>query len=813
MWWLPFLLLAACYGREAPNVQSKPQLPYARAVAEGQRLRKSGEYSRAAVLFAQAAVEARRSGETLPQGKALLYKASCELLLFRYREATQTLNQAEKMAVAAHDATLNGQVAVNQATLYYQLGDFASAELAGRQSVEDLRTSPRQDHYILALDNLAGIEFGQNRSLLGKALFREALTLAKINRLTSIEANVSDNFGIWLVLNNDLGEAEPLLRRAFAIRNEQANAADLLISHEHLAELEQKKGRVFLASALHHVNIALAQMSKSSRNPRYYPLHVRGSIYRDLGQSAEALIDFQQSVAEADVWQQSALPGDATNTKTVAQLAAVYQDYYQLAAAVSVASHNLILARDAFSVLARHRAVTLREQLTRVNRSKFLNAPQYLSLLGQLQSAQADVSLGGNKGKTDETRKNLDAIRAQLNDLENRLGLDKDFVVALGENNRKRNLLKDIQSGLGEHAALLSFSLGDAHSYLWTVTSTELTLHQLAGRKTVEEQVRQFRAAVHESAKRPALNRAGQALSQMLFSQIPAAVASKPTWLIAPDGELLNAMPFAALPVRFDGGAEQSLVSSHSLRVLPGAVLPGAKTAPTHTADAFLGIGDPIYNRADARFDRKTAPPPVSAKPTRYTTLARLVASEKELKASAQACALPHNYLLTGRDASGVHLRQSTTSVDPRIIHFAVHVISPEGKPAEAALALSLNSAGVPELLTAEVVSTLRTPGALVVLSGCASSQGDIVPGSGLVGLSRSWLLAGAEAVMVSAWPTPDESGQFFSKFYEHYRQTEGAVSKRAADALRQTQIEMARSGGYRADAAFWAAYSIVSKE
>ena len=119
----------------------------------------------------------------------------------------------------------------------------------------------------------------------------------------------------------------------------------------------------------------------------------------------------------------------------------------------------------------------------------------------------------------------------------------------------------------------------------------------------------------------------------------------------------------------------------------------------------------------------------------------------------------------------------------------------------------------MPELLTAESVATYRAPGSLVVLSGCASQQGEVVPGAGLVGLSQAWLLAGASAVVVSAWPTPDDSGQFFSTFYSHFQKVSGPIAKRAAIALQQTQSDMRSNRGYRSDASFWAAYSIISKE
>jgi CHAT domain-containing protein len=105
-------------------------------------------------------------------------------------------------------------------------------------------------------------------------------------------------------------------------------------------------------------------------------------------------------------------------------------------------------------------------------------------------------------------------------------------------------------------------------------------------------------------------------------------------------------------------------------------------------------------------------------------------------------------------------------------------------------------------------------PGTLVVLSGCSSSQGKTVPSAGLLGLSRAWLLAGAEAVIASSWPTPDDSGRFFSLFYSHLRAaTIGTLSQRASRALAQTQMELQHGSGYTSSPSYWGAYSIISKE
>ena len=150
------------------------------------------------------------------------------------------------------------------------------------------------------------------------------------------------------------------------------------------------------------------------------------------------------------------------------------------------------------------------------------------------------------------------------------------------------------------------------------------------------------------------------------------------------------------------------------------------------------------------------------------------------------------------------------------MLHLAVHVLIPptSNKSSDAALALSLGNDSLPEFLTKESIAAFRVPGSLVVLNGCKSEQGENLPSAGIIGLSRAWLLAGASAVVVSAWPTLDDSGTFFPSFYRHLKSgTSGNLGQAAADALRSAQLDMQRSPTYRQRSSFWAAYSLISKE
>src|SRR5262249_45076869 len=129
------------------------------------------------------------------------------------------------------------------------------------------------------------------------------------------------------------------------------------------------------------------------------------------------------------------------------------------------------------------------------------------------------------------------------------------------------------------------------------------------------------------------------------------------------------------------------------------------------------------------------------------------------------------------------------------------------GAPQEAGLLLGLTADGTPDLLTSSEIVHLTAAPRLVALSACQSGRGKSLPATGLLGLARSWLIAGSDAVIASYWPTPDDSGQLFLTFYESLRN--GTVPD-TAFALQQAQQRMLASGGWRARPRYWAAYFVL---
>jgi CHAT domain-containing protein len=362
----------------------------------------------------------------------------------------------------------------------------------------------------------------------------------------------------------------------------------------------------------------------------------------------------------------------------------------------------------------------------------------------------------------------------------------------------------------------MSFSLGRPKSYLWIVTKDQLSLRMLPPESELQSAARDYARAVEQ--RLPA-DKAGQQLSAALFGELPASVQNKPEWLLVGEGALLDGVPFGSLPEPAVKEGPAPLVAQHSLRFLPSELLLayGSHDKPERR---FLGVGDPIYNTADPRHEMLLKPVALASRRVASTALSRLPASDRDVRTAARESGMPQTEILVGARATLTDLQRAVTN-RPEIVHFAVHVVSPEsegsndptGKP-RAALALSLTRDDIPELLTSEAIATLRVPGSLVILSGCSSQKGEVLPGAGLMGLSRAWLLAGASAVVVSAWPTPDDSGSFFSTFYRFLQSAPaGSLAQRAAFALQKAQITMQHGGGYRSLPKFWAAYSIVSKE
>jgi CHAT domain-containing protein len=231
-----------------------------------------------------------------------------------------------------------------------------------------------------------------------------------------------------------------------------------------------------------------------------------------------------------------------------------------------------------------------------------------------------------------------------------------------------------------------------------------------------------------------------------------------------------------------------------------------------------VGIGDAIYNTADARWpgrvreetrrlsSHKWWQPSWSWKTSAAAPdtlgLSRLPGSGTEIEACAREWDRP-SILLKGQGATKQNVRRSLAT-GPAVVHFATHVVHGQQSSSSALIALSVTDSGRDELLGAAEISGWNADAGLVVLSGCSSGAAAARPGAGLMGLTRAWLMAGARAVVATRWTTPDDVGVFFRSFYQQLRRSPAGDP---AEALRAAQIEALHSHDWRSEPRFWAAY------
>ncbi len=357
--------------------------------------------------------------------------------------------------------------------------------------------------------------------------------------------------------------------------------------------------------------------------------------------------------------------------------------------------------------------------------------------------------------------------------------------------------------------AVFAFHLGEPYSLRWTLAASRLTLHRIAGRRTLDQLAGNFRRAVAGASAEDAAS-AGESLLKALFAKVPRDALRKVRWSIAADDALAE-IPFSALP---DGSRRRHyLVEQHSIQIISG---PG-REREAKQGFRFIGLADPVYNTADPRMKRDR-----DARPA--LQLPRLAGSAAEVRLCAAAWGDRHPMLLEGIEASRGRLAAALEGA-PAVVHLATHVVRTHALPGRALIALSLSGGGEPSLLDPAEIARWRFSSApLVTLSGCASGAQDPNPAPYSLGLgpndahgaahmqaalAQAWLSAGARAVAASLWQTPDDTGEFFAGFYHHLRETGEAD---AAGALRAAQLDAMRSPTWRSSPKYWAAYFVIAR-
>jgi CHAT domain-containing protein len=477
--------------------------------------------------------------------------------------------------------------------------------------------------------------------------------------------------------------------------------------------------------------------------------------------------------------------------------------------------------------------------------------------------AEAQMQLSSQQHSEAQARKMVEEIQRLIEDLqqvETEIKQRNPRYAALMQ--PQPLTLKEIQTQvLDPDTLLLEYSVGEERSYVWAVTSSSSTSHDLPKRAEIETAARRFYDLLnarntHDKketdeqrtariAKADAeIPAAAAALSQIILAPVAGQLGNKRLIIVADD--VLHFVPFGVLPVATGGASSTNrqrrvtrrLIENNEIVNLPSAstlaVIRGEVAGRNRAPKSVVALADPVFTKDDERVkpgnDEKTLNEVLKTideammggksegrqlvKATEDTGVAsdglsvrRLPGTRQEAEQIVAMVPATERRLALDFDAS----RNTVTSAELsqyRYVHLSTHGLLNSVHPELSGLVFSLvNENGEPQdgFLRAHEIFNLKLSPEVVVLSACQTGMGKNIRGEGLVSLTRGFMYAGAPRVIVSLWGVSDlGTTELMVRFYQGMLK-EGM---RPAAALRAAQVSLMNDKRW-ASPYYWAPFTL----
>lgn len=800
-----------------------------------------GQYSSARRAYGQALELFRATGRTHPLppallglGRALRILGEPEEALVCYREA---LAWSRELGNRWNEVTALG----NLGKIHASRGEADEALGFLEEAVAAWRELGVVREEALTLNDLGRLylRLGESRQAIDR--FEEAIGLLR-------EADEAGPTGMILgslgTAHGQMGEPKrgiAFLDRALEIHRRTGNRREAAVALHELGRLHREAGELEEARRAYLQALEIDR-ELGHRRDEATTLHSLAWLHHDLGEVEEAVALYREALGRFTAmsdrsWEAVSLLGLARARRQQGELApaqadveaalerieelraepatpelrssyfASKQQYYAFYVDLLMELHRREPAaghdRRAFEASERARARTLLETLSEPGegrRDGALGAEEatLARRLHQLELRRMELAAAGVDGEeTGTVERELRRVLARHRRVRAALrGTDRSRSAP----SRARPLsLEQIQHQvLDGESLLLEYFLGEERSFLWAVTPDRLESYELPGRAVIEAAARRALSLLPESHHRIARARTGivlQEVARLVLTPVGHRLAGR-RLLVAADG-ILHYLPFAALPnptgsgagaMGAEGAGTAPLIADHEVVTLPSAsILPvlrrrSARRPPAPGTVAVLA--DPVF-------------PPGDYPPLPF--------SRREAEAILALAPAAERLRLLGFDANRERALGPELS-RYRMVHFATHGLLDASYPEMSGLVLSLvDRQGRPRngFLRAHEITDLSLSAELVTLSACRTALGREVRGEGLVGLTRAFLDAGAERVLVSLWPVEDRAtAELMSRLYQSMLE----AGLPPAAALRQAQLSFLEEPDRRAPF-FWAGF------
>lgn len=403
-------------------------------------------------------------------------------------------------------------------------------------------------------------------------------------------------------------------------------------------------------------------------------------------------------------------------------------------------------------------------------------------LLEELGSARLELEESSDAGRATTVRQRMSVLEGRL---------EKAEAEALGRGRHFRRLatpkppsIEEVQAGLEPEETLVAYWVAKDRIFVWVIDSKGATSAQIpVPREQLEETVQLYLANLRSprEAEDAALEASeiahlelGKTLHRWLIESIPLKGRQARRWILIPDG-ILHYLPFEALVAGCNNPATEASTTLHA-PYLDCRYL-GLEKAISYSPSAgvFLALKERHRERLEIGKDRPdllALAPNFDPSVVPQESLRRAVRQRGPLLFTKEE--VERISALFQRDSSPLldHLATEKRLKDIggryRLLHLATHGIVSDELPMSSGLLLAAGE-GEDGLLQAHEVLGMHLEADLVTLSACRTGRGGLSRGEGIVGLSRSFLTAGASSVVVSLWDVDDRSTPVLMEtFYRH---------------------------------------------
>lgn len=481
-------------------------------------------------------------------------------------------------------------------------------------------------------------------------------------------------------------------------------------------------------------------------------------------------------------------------------------------------------ARQAFDYAERSRSRSLLEQLVpRDKRKSRLLDPQTLKrdqeLLNKLSAVRGQLALlraSSTVSRQDLYRLREERARLIGEQMKFQAEIRKSASDTYGAAHLSPLTAEEVQKKLHDrfpNTAILCYQLGIQKSFLIVLTEDLCSFFELPDWAAISKDVSDWRLKIsalqNSSQSAPQDSQEYDVIAHRLYDTLvkPAASFIENRDLIIVPSDALSAIAFEALVVSDPSSASRPkhpryLIEQHAITYTPSLSALVEIESRRHAKEPgrrMLLVRDPSVSGSDTRIAR-------AGDQSFVATLESIPAALKETLDIARIARQKDVAVTTwvGSQASESRIKKSDLSVF-QYIHIAAHGISDPQDGGASAITLSPDPDGREDgVLTGDETARLNLNTALVVLSACQTGTGQRTGAEGVVGLSRSFLIAGARCVCGSLWEVEDVWTQKLMSAFYFKLITRGLSNPRA---LRLAKLDLISRG---ANPSQWAPFVLA---